>query len=105
MARYKFVSLVKLKLHTGRTHQIRVHLNSINHTVFGDPAYGGDKVLYHGLPEINKIANRCLKNVNRQLLHAKTIGFKHPVTNEYLKFDSELPEDIKTVIDVIKTNF
>ncbi len=105
LARYKFVSLVKLKLHTGRTHQIRVHLNNINHTIFGDPAYGGDKILYHGLPEINKIANRCLKNVNRQLLHAKTIGFIHPITNEFLKFDSELPEDIKTVIDIIKTNF
>jgi 23S rRNA pseudouridine1911/1915/1917 synthase len=103
LERYRFASLLKLKLHTGRTHQIRVHLSSINHTVFGDPAYGGDKNLYHGMSEINKIADRCVKQVKRQLLHAKTLGFKHPVTGEFLRFDSELPDDFKSMINLIKS--
>lgn len=99
--RFSFVTLVKLKLHTGRTHQIRVHLNHINHTVFGDPAYGGDKNLYNGTPEINKIAEKCLKSVNRQLLHARTLGFTHPVTKKFMKFESKLPDDFLNVIKLI----
>ncbi|MBX3043776.1 MAG: RluA family pseudouridine synthase [Candidatus Kapabacteria bacterium] len=102
--RFRFATLVKLKLHTGRTHQIRVHLNHINNTVFGDPAYGGDKNLYGGTPEINKIANKCLKMVNRQLLHARTLGFTHPVTKEFMSFDCELPADFVQVIEFIKYN-
>lgn len=99
--RYRFATLVKLKLHTGRTHQIRVHLNHINHTVFGDPAYGGDKNLYGGTHELNKIAVKCLKMVNRQLLHARTLGFKHPITHEFMSFESDLPQDFKDVIEFI----
>lgn len=102
--RFRFVTLVRLKLHTGRTHQIRVHLNHINHTVFGDPAYGGDKNLFGGLPEINKIINKSLSMVSRQLLHARTLGFKHPVTNEFLTFDSELPEDFVNILNFFRDN-
>jgi len=100
--RYKFVTLLKLKLHTGRTHQIRVHLNHINHTVFGDPAYGGDKNLYGGLPEINKLANKCLSMVNRQLLHARTLGFTHPATSKFMSFESALPDDFISVTEFIR---
>ena len=102
--RYRFATLIRLKLHTGRTHQIRVHLHHINHTVFGDPAYGGDKNLYGGTPDINKIAIKCLKMVDRQLLHARTLGFKHPVTNEFIKLESELPDDFNKVIEFIKSS-
>src|SRR5690606_19208688 len=101
---YKFASLIKLKLHTGRTHQIRVHLSHIKHPVFGDPAYGGDKCLYTGLGEINKIANKCVKSVNRQLLHAKTLGFVHPALNKFMKFDSDLPPDFVNIINIIKNS-
>jgi 23S rRNA pseudouridine1911/1915/1917 synthase len=96
--RFHFATLVKLKLHTGRTHQIRVHMNHIKHPIFGDTSYGGDKQVYTYLPEINAISKKCLKMVNRQLLHAKTLGFSHPVTKEFLKFESELPVDIKSII-------
>jgi 23S rRNA pseudouridine1911/1915/1917 synthase len=104
LERYKFATLVKLILHTGRTHQIRVHLSHIKHTIFGDTAYGGDKNLFNGLPEINKTANTCLKLVNRQLLHARTLGFRHPVTNEFMTFHSDLPDDFKKVIAVMNSS-
>ena len=104
LERYKFATLVKLILHTGRTHQIRVHLSHIKHTIFGDTAYGGDKNLFNGLPEINKTANTCLKLINRQLLHARTLGFRHPVTNEFMTFHSDLPEDFKKVIAVMNSS-
>ena len=68
---------VRLKLETGRTHQIRVHMASIGHPVAGDDVYGPSK---------------CITKLNGQCLHAKVIGFVHPKTNEYLEFDSELPE-------------
>jgi 23S rRNA pseudouridine1911/1915/1917 synthase len=101
--RYRFATLLQLKLHTGRTHQIRVHLNYINHTVFGDPAYGGDKNLYGGTQEINKIATKILKMINRQMLHARTLGFTHPVTNEFMRFESDLPDDFTNVINFTKS--
>lgn len=101
--RLKFATLVKLKLHTGRTHQIRVHLNHIKHTVFGDTAYGGAQNLYNGRPELNNIANKCLKLVKRQMLHARTLGFKHPVINEFMRFDSDLPEDFIKVLSIVES--
>lgn len=74
--RYKGYTHVKLKLHTGRTHQIRVHMSYIGHSVAGDTVYGGGKI----------------KDFEGQCLHAKKLGFIHPVTQEYMEFDSELPE-------------
>ena len=99
--RYKFATLVKLKLFTGRTHQIRVHLSHINHPVFGDTFYGGDKLVFNGLPEVNNLARKCLSMITRHLLHAKTLGFTHPFTKEFMRFESELPEDFKRIIDTI----
>jgi len=100
--RFSFATLIKLKLFTGRTHQIRVHLSQINHPVFADSSYGGDRIIFGGMPEINQIANKCLSMLNRHLLHAKTLGFFHPVKKEFLRFDSELPADFQAVLDYIR---
>ena len=76
LKRYKNATLIELQLETGRTHQIRVHMNYIGHPVVNDPVYGKRKVF----------------DESGQCLHAKTIGFKHPKTGKYMEFDSELPE-------------
>ena len=96
---FEFLSLVRLHLKTGRTHQIRVHLAHINHPVFGDPAYGGRTNTWNGL-EGNKAhaAATLLKLIPRQALHAKTIGFIHPSTKEFVKYDSELPADMQALL-------
>lgn len=96
---FDFTSLLKLNLKTGRTHQIRVHLASINHHIFGDPVYGGRELIYgSSLPKIKNRLNNLLKIMPRQALHAKTLGFIHPKKNKYVRFDSELPEDMKLLI-------
>lgn len=96
---YEFASLIELKLKTGRTHQIRVHLSSINHPVFGDPTYGGRRIVYGlNLPKITSRIDNLLKVIDRQALHAKTLGFIHPRSGKKLEFDSELPEDINEII-------
>ena len=96
---YDFTSLLKLNLKTGRTHQIRVHLASINHPVFGDPVYGGRELIYgSSLPKVKNRLNNLLKIMPRQALHAKTLGFIHPKKNKLVRFDSELPEDMKLLI-------
>lgn len=97
---FDFTSLVKLKLHTGRTHQIRVHLHSIGHPVFGDPEYDGRKP--HGVQLNSKLKqriNNLLELMPRQALHARILGFTHPVTGKYLRFESELPQDMKSLIE------
>lgn len=76
LKRYKNATLIELKLETGRTHQIRVHMNYINHPVVNDPVYGKRKII----------------DDTGQCLHAKTLGFIHPRTKKYMEFDSELPE-------------
>ncbi len=97
---YDFTSLVKLNLKTGRTHQIRVHLSSVNHPVFGDPVYGGRELVYgSSLPKIRNRLHNLLKIMPRQALHAKTLGFIHPKKKEFVRFDSELPEDMKLLIE------
>ncbi len=96
---FQFSSLVKLKLMTGRTHQIRVHMASINHPIFGDPTYGGRRIVYGmNLPKMKNRVDNLLSIIKRQALHAKTLGFIHPTTKEKMKFDSELPEDMKELI-------
>ncbi|GBD91725.1 ribosomal large subunit pseudouridine synthase D [bacterium BMS3Abin04] len=102
---FEFMSLVKLKLKTGRTHQIRVHLSSINHPIFGDETYGGRRIhTGMNLTKMRYIVNKLLEIMPRQALHAKTLGFNHPKTNEELFFDSDLPEDFKNLLQVLKTN-
>lgn len=100
---FEFLSLVRLKLKTGRTHQIRVHLAHIGHPVFGDPTYAGRSNTWGGLSgkRAQEAAN-LLKLISRQALHAKTIGFVHPATKREVKFDSELPEDMQSVLQDLK---
>ena len=100
---FEFMSLVKLNLKTGRTHQIRVHLSSMNHPVFGDETYGGTKIIYgSALPKIKNRVENLLKIMPRQALHAKTLGFEHPRTKEFLRFDTELPDDMKELLKRLK---
>ncbi len=100
---FEFASLVKLNLKTGRTHQIRVHMASIGHPVFGDEVYGGRQLLYGiQLPKMKSRIENLFKLMPRQALHAKTLGFIHPHTKEKIRFESELPEDIKTLIKKLK---
>ncbi len=100
---YEFASLVKLNLETGRTHQIRVHLYSISHPVFGDPVYGGRQIIYgSGLPKMKNQVQNLFEIMKRQALHAKTLGFIHPHTKEKIRFDSDLPDDMKELINKLK---
>ncbi len=97
--RFAYTAFMKFKLQTGRTHQIRVHSGYIGHKLFGDSRYGGDKILFGAEnPQWRTIAQRCLDISSRQMLHAKTLGFRHPITNEDLIFDSELPTDMQSAI-------
>ncbi|HCY77440.1 MAG TPA: RluA family pseudouridine synthase [Ignavibacteriales bacterium] len=101
---YDFTSYIKLNLKTGRTHQIRVHLSGLNKPIFGDRTYGGDKI--HAGIESQKLKNRVqnlLEIMPRQALHAKTLGFIHPHTNKLVRFDSDLPEDFKLLLEKLRT--
>ncbi|MCB0744590.1 MAG: RluA family pseudouridine synthase [Ignavibacteriae bacterium] len=100
---FDFLSLIKLKLMTGRTHQIRVHLAHIKHNIFGDHTYGGRRINY-GLefPKTKARVNNLLNIIDRQALHAKTLGFIHPITNQKISFDSELPEDFQNLLDELR---
>ncbi|MBI1805309.1 MAG: RluA family pseudouridine synthase [Ignavibacteriae bacterium] len=100
---FEYLSLLKLKLRTGRTHQIRVHLHHVGHPVFGDPTYGGRRIAWGGTDKKKKEeVHRFLNMIGRQALHAKTIGFVHPATHEKMKFDSELPEDMREVLRFLR---
>jgi len=100
---FEFASLVKVTLKTGRTHQIRVHLSSVNHPVFGDVTYGGRKLMYGAeQPKIKARLQNLLDIMPRQALHAKTLGFIHPHTKEKVRFDSELPADMLNLIDKLR---
>ncbi len=99
---FKYLTLVRLKLRTGRTHQIRVHLSHIGHPVFGDPTYHGKRINYgEPTPKFRHEITNLLKVLNRQALHAKTLGFVHPMTKEHMHFDSELPDDFAEVLKEI----
>ena len=101
--RFAYTSLLKFKLLTGRTHQIRVHSGSIGHKLFGDERYGGNIIL-NGKenPQWRNIASRLLETYPRQMLHAKTLGFVHPITKEKMLFNSELPEDMAKILEELK---
>ena len=100
LKRFGYVTLVECKLETGRTHQIRVHMKYIGHPLFGDPEYGGDKILKGTtFTKYKQFVTNCFKLLPRQALHAKTLGFEHPTTEEFMSFDSDLPEDLAAVIE------
>jgi len=98
--RYGYVTLVECKLETGRTHQIRVHMAHIGHALFGDPSYGGDRILKGTVfTKYKQFVENCFKILPRQALHAKTLGFEHPETGEKMEFNSDLAEDMTQVLD------
>jgi len=95
-----YVTVIKCKLETGRTHQIRVHLKYIGHTLFNDERYGGDRILKGtNFTKYKQFVDNCFKVLPRQALHAKTLGFEHPATGEWMRFNSDVPEDMTSCID------
>ncbi|MEN9943599.1 MAG: hypothetical protein RLZZ91_1600 [Bacteroidota bacterium] len=100
LKRYGYVTLVECKLETGRTHQIRVHMKHIGHTLFGDFEYGGDKVLKGTtFNKYKQFVQNCLDLLPRQALHARTLSFTHPTTGEWMSFESNLPDDMQAVLN------
>ena len=100
ISRMNYVSLVKCTLKTGRTHQIRVHMKHIGHTLFNDERYGGNMILKGTtFTKYKQFVDNCFKLLPRQALHAKTLGFTHPATGKFMEFDSELPVDFKSCIE------
>lgn len=100
LERIGYVSLVECQLATGRTHQIRVHMKSIGHTLFNDERYGGHEVLRGtNFTKYKQFVQNCFKICTRQALHAQQLGFKHPRTGEEMIFESPLPEDMTQVIE------
>jgi len=96
----RYVSLLECKLETGRTHQIRAHMKYIGHPIFNDVTYGGDTVLKGTtFSKYKQFVDNCFKILPRQALHAKTLGFIHPATKQFMQFDSELPPDFKEVME------
>ena len=99
LKRLRYVTLVACNLETGRTHQIRVHMKYLGHTVFGDITYGGDAILKgERFSKYKTFVENCFKILPRQALHAKTLGLVHPTTKQFMQFDSPLPTDMQTVI-------
>lgn len=95
-----YVSWVECRLETGRTHQIRAHMKHIGHTLFADERYGGDKPLWgNQFSKYKQFVANCLSICPRQALHAKTLGFVHPTTGDELLFDSDLPDDLATLLE------
>jgi 23S rRNA pseudouridine1911/1915/1917 synthase len=100
LRRFKFVTLVQCNLETGRTHQIRAHMKYLGHPLFSDTTYGGDKIL-SGTPNgsYKSFVDNAFKLMPRQALHAKSLGFIHPISKEFMQFDTELPADFKAVLE------
>lgn len=97
---YNIVSLVECRLETGRTHQIRAHMQHLGHPIFGDTKYGGDKILKgHHLPKYIGFIENCFALMPHQTLHAKSLGFVHPRNGDRLFFDSDLPKNFKEILD------
>ncbi len=98
--RFGYVTLVECRLETGRTHQIRAHMQHIGHPLFNDVTYGGDKILKGTtFTKYKQFVQNCFKLIPRQALHAKSLGFVHPATGEKMFFDSRLPDDMAAVIE------
>ena len=99
LERFGYVTLVSCQLETGRTHQIRVHMKHIGHTLFNDERYGGNLILKGTtFTKYKQFVDNCFKTLPRQALHAKTLGFEHPTTKEFMRFDTEIPQDLLDLI-------
>ena len=100
LERFGYVTLVECRLETGRTHQIRVHMQHIGHPLFNDSTYGGDRIVKGTVyAKYKQFVDNCFDICRRQALHAKTIGFLHPATKEPVVFNSELADDMQQVIE------
>ena len=100
LERFGYVTLVECRLETGRTHQIRAHMKHIGHPLFADERYGGCEILRgERTASYKAFIQNCFKLCNRQALHAKTLGFVHPVTHEQMDFTSELATDMSELIE------
>jgi len=101
--RFQVVTLVECKLETGRTHQIRVHMKHIGHTLFADHVYGGDQILKGpSSRKYQQMMRNCLEILPRQGLHAKSLAFTHPATGERMEFESELPDDMTAMLEKMR---
>lgn len=100
LERYGYVTYVECRLETGRTHQIRVHMASIGHPLFNDARYGGAEIRKGTIySKYKQFIGNCFELCPRQALHAKTLGFEHPVTRKWHQFDSEIPADMCVLLD------
>jgi 23S rRNA pseudouridine1911/1915/1917 synthase len=100
LERLNYVTLLECKLETGRTHQIRVHMKHIGHSLFADNTYGGDRILKGTtFTKYKQFIDNCFSIMPRQALHARSLGFVHPVTGKDMFFEAPLPYDFSTVLD------
>ena len=98
--RFGYTTLVRCRLDTGRTHQIRAHMKHIGHTLFGDTRYGGDNILKGTtFTKYKQFVDNCFKLLPRQALHAQTLGFVHPISGKSMSFEAPLPNDMLTALD------
>ncbi|MCS7000976.1 MAG: RluA family pseudouridine synthase [Candidatus Kapabacteria bacterium] len=105
-ARYRFATFLELKLHTGRTHQIRVHMAHIGHPLIGDESYGGASPGWGGLQTntLRSLAHKCCTLIQRQALHASVLGFFHPRSGQYLEFTTPFPPDMQQLSEFLEHN-
>lgn len=97
---FLYTSLVECKLETGRTHQIRVHMKHLGHSLFSDDFYGGNRILKGVVfSKYKQFVDNCFSIMPRQGLHAKSLGFEHPTTGEWMQFEADLPLDMATVVE------
>ena len=100
---HAFATLLEVRLQTGRTHQIRVHLQDLGHPVFGDPVYGGRDGQVRGIkPELRPRARALLALLERQALHASSLSFRHPVSAETVRLEAPIPADMQTLVDALR---
>ena len=100
LERFGYVTLLELRLETGRTHQIRVHMQSIGHALFNDATYGGDRILKGTIyQKYKQFVDNCFGLLPRQALHARELGLRHPATNEWMQWESPLPPDMVAVVE------
>ena len=98
--RYEGFTLLRLDLKTGRTHQIRVHCNAMHHPIVGDPLYGGRR--WSTIPAgVADRVKQLVKSVKRQMLHARRLTFRHPLSDEWLTFEAALPEDMQALMNAL----
>lgn len=100
LERFHYVTRVECRLETGRTHQIRVHMQHIGYPLFNDATYGGNRIVKGTIfTKYRQFVENCFSIIPRQALHARSIGFTHPRTREEMYFESELPEDFRAVLE------